>query len=54
MIEYTEDLPESMDTGVGGSNNAQALSTAVTSWWACMGAKCNTDEEVDSINLYIQ
>jgi len=37
----TEDIPERVDTGVGGSNNAQTLSAALTHRWTCVGAKCN-------------
>jgi len=38
----TEEIPERVNNGVGGSNNAQALPAAHTQRWTCMGgAKCN-------------
>ena len=37
----TEDIPERVDTSIGGSNNARALSAALTHRWTCVGAKCN-------------
>jgi len=44
LLFNSEDVPERMDTGVGRLNNAQALFTALTIRWTCVGAECNTDK----------
>jgi len=41
-----EDMPERVDTGIGGSDNTQVLSTTLTLRWKCVGAKCNPDYSV--------
>jgi len=35
----TEEIPERVNTGVGGSNNARALPAAHTQRWTFMGSK---------------
>jgi len=35
----TEEIPERVDTGVGGSNNARALPATHTQRWTCVGGK---------------
>jgi len=37
-----ENIPERLGTGVGGSDNTQAPSAALTQRWTCVKAKCNT------------
>ena len=43
-VSSDTNIPDSMSTGVGGSNNAEAVSAALILRWTCVGAKCNADE----------
>jgi len=39
VVSNREEMPERVDTGVGGSNNARTLLAAHTQRWTCIGGK---------------
>jgi len=56
----TEEIPsdtdeiESVDTGVGGGNNAQVLPAAHEQMWACMGGKVQQRRFMDKKSVHVK